>query len=71
MLFRSIADFCARVDRRVVNRRAIEALIKAGAFDSVERNRAALLASLGAAIETAEQGAAHAQQTSLFGTAFL
>ena len=67
--FRDIADFCARVDRRVVNRRAIEALIKAGAFDSVERNRAALLASLAAAIDAAEQGAAHAQQTSLFGDA--
>jgi DNA polymerase-3 subunit alpha len=65
--FRDLADFCRRVDRRIVNRRAMEALIKAGAFDSVEANRAALAASLGAAIEIAEKSAQYANQTSLFG----
>ena len=53
--FASLADFCRRVDRRVVNRRAMEALIKAGAFDSIEPNRASLAASLGAAIDVAER----------------
>ncbi len=65
--FRDLADFCRRVDRRIVNRRAMEALIKAGAFDSIEPNRASLAASLGAAIELAERAAHFAQQTSLFG----
>ncbi len=65
--FTDLFDFCRRIDRQVVNRRAIEALIKAGAFDALERNRAALLASLGSALEAADQVAAHAAQASLFG----
>ncbi len=35
--FRSLFDFCARVDRQRVNKRAVEALIKAGAFDAAAR----------------------------------
>jgi DNA polymerase-3 subunit alpha len=65
--FKDLADFCRRVDRRVVNRRAMEALIKAGAFDALEPNRASLAASLGAAIELAEKGEQYANQSSLFG----
>src|SRR5690606_15448996 len=53
--FTGLFDFCARVDRHAVNRRSIEALIRAGAFDSLETNRAALLATVGSAIEAAEQ----------------
>ncbi|MGZ5081096.1 MAG: DNA polymerase III subunit alpha [Usitatibacter sp.] len=67
--FRDLADFCRRVDRRMVNRRAMEALIRSGAFDSIEPNRAALLASLGNAIDAAEKGEQFASQTSLFGGA--
>jgi DNA polymerase-3 subunit alpha len=67
--FGDIADFCRRVDRRIVNRRAIEALIRAGAFDAVEGNRAALLATLGDAIDAAEKGEQFAAQVSLFGGA--
>jgi DNA polymerase-3 subunit alpha len=67
--FRDLADFCRRVDRRIVNRRAIEALIRAGAFDAVEANRAALLATLGDAIEAADKGEQFASQVSLFGGA--
>ncbi|MGE0357486.1 MAG: DNA polymerase III subunit alpha [Burkholderiales bacterium] len=67
--FRDLGDFCRRVDRRIVNRRAMEALIKAGAFDAIDRNRAGVLASLGAAIELAEKAEQFAQQTSLFGGA--
>ncbi|HET6497813.1 MAG TPA: DNA polymerase III subunit alpha [Coriobacteriia bacterium] len=37
--FRSLHDFCARVDMRTVNRKAVEALIKAGAFDSTGYTR--------------------------------
>ena len=67
--FTSLADFCRRVDRRIVNRRAMEALIKSGSFDKVESNRASLLASLGAAIDAAEHAEQFAAQTNLFGEA--
>ena len=45
--FTSLYDFCSRVDKRLVNRRVLEALIRAGAFDAVDANRARLLASAG------------------------
>jgi len=64
--FASLFDFCARVDRHAVNRRTIEALIRAGAFDTLESNRAALLETLGSAIEAAEQAERNANQCSLF-----
>jgi len=67
--FTGLADFCRRVDRRLVNRRAMEALIRAGAFDALEPNRASLLASLADAIEVAEKAEQFAAQTSLFGGA--
>jgi len=64
--FTGLFDFCRRIDRHVVNRRCIEALIRAGAFDSIEDNRAALLATLPRALEAAEQAARTANQVSLF-----
>src|SRR5690606_25477051 len=64
--FASLFDFCRRIDRHTVNRRSIEALIRAGAFDAIEANRAALLATLGNAIEAAEQAERSANQVSLF-----
>jgi DNA polymerase-3 subunit alpha len=67
--FTGLADFCRRVDRRIVNRRAMEAMIRAGAFDAIETNRASLLASLGAAIEGADHAEQFASQTNLFGGA--
>jgi DNA polymerase-3 subunit alpha len=78
--FKDLFDFCARVDRRQVNRRAIEALMRAGAFDSLYRNsvaaggnlydiRSTLLASLARAIEAAEQAEASIHQVSLFDVA--
>ncbi|MGB9682592.1 MAG: DNA polymerase III subunit alpha, partial [bacterium] len=42
--FRGIEDFLNRVDLRKVNKKVVESLIKAGAFDSTGRNRASLLA---------------------------
>ena len=65
--FTDLFDFCRRVDKRMVNRRAIEAMVRAGAFDALEPNRAALLASVGLAIEAAEQDERQASQVSLFG----
>ena len=67
--FTSLFDFCKRVDRRVVNRRAIEALVRAGAFDALHPNRAAVLMSVGLAMEWAEKQDADAAQDSLFGEA--
>jgi DNA polymerase III subunit alpha len=49
--FASLDDFCARVDLRLVNRRVVECLIKAGAFDSLQSTRAGLLAALDQAMD--------------------
>jgi len=65
--FTDLFDFCRRIDRRIVNRRAIEALVRAGAFDSIYDHRASLLATVGIAIEAAEQAERAAGQASLFG----
>jgi len=64
--FRDLFDFCSRVDKRIVNRRVIEALIRAGAFDSLCDHRASMLASVGIAMEAAEQQNRAAGQSSLF-----
>ncbi|BCB28018.1 DNA-directed DNA polymerase [Sulfurimicrobium lacus] len=65
--FRDLFDFCRRVDKRIVNRRTIEALVCAGAFDAVTDHRASLLASVGLAMESAEQHNRSINQASLFG----
>jgi DNA polymerase III subunit alpha len=44
--FTGIHDFCLRVRSQLVNKRVLESLVKCGALDSLERNRARLLASL-------------------------
>jgi DNA polymerase-3 subunit alpha len=64
--FKSLYDFCARVDRSRVNKRTVEALIKAGAFDALQRNRAALLASIDRAFDYANATVANALQGGLF-----
>ena len=63
-------DFCARVDSGLVNRRAVEALIRAGAFDRINPARSSLLASVGLALDWAETQAAHADQGGLFDALF-
>jgi DNA polymerase-3 subunit alpha len=65
--FADLFDFCVRIDRRVVNRRAIDALVRAGAFDALDPDRARLAANVGRAIEAADQRDAAAGQSSLFG----
>jgi DNA polymerase III subunit alpha len=64
--FRDLFDFCQRCDKRMVNRRTIEALIKAGAFDCIDGHRHRLLASVGVAMDFAEQAERNSMQTSLF-----
>jgi DNA polymerase-3 subunit alpha len=44
--FTSLEDFCTRLDSRVANRKMLESLIKAGAFDFTSRDRAELFACI-------------------------
>jgi DNA polymerase III subunit alpha len=64
--FKSLYDFCVRVDRTRLNKRAVEALVKAGAFDSLQLNRASLVASIDRAFDFANAAEANANQTGLF-----
>ena len=67
--FFDLFDFCERIDRKVVNRRAVEALVRAGAFDALDADRAKLLANVVRAMEAGEQKdrAKAAGQSALFG----
>jgi DNA polymerase-3 subunit alpha len=66
--FTSLFDFCRRVDRQRINKRTVEALIKAGAFDALQLNRAALVGSIDLAFDFANATAANANQGGLFDT---
>jgi DNA polymerase-3 subunit alpha len=68
--YRSLADLCSRVDCRIVNRRVLESLVKAGAMDGMPGNRSEQLAGLDAVLEYGQHGAAAKAmgQTSLFGS---
>ncbi len=70
--FKDLFDFCIRTDPRKVNKRALEALIRAGAFDELGEDRAVLMASMGEAVKAAEQSAknADAGMLDLFGESF-
>jgi DNA polymerase-3 subunit alpha len=67
--FRSFFDFCRRVDLHKLNKRMMEGLIKAGAFDSTGGRRSQFMAVLDQAME--EGAAIHKEraigQTSIFG----
>jgi DNA polymerase-3 subunit alpha len=65
-LFTSLYDFCVRVERTKINKRTVEALIKAGAFDNLQLNRASLLASVDQAFEFALATEVNANQGGLF-----
>lgn len=67
--FRDLADLCGRVDLRQVGRRTLEAMVKAGCFDSFGLNRATLASMLPAAMQYGEQStrAVAAGQDDLFG----
>jgi DNA polymerase-3 subunit alpha len=65
-LFKSLYDFCVRVDRTRINKRTVEALVKAGAFDSLQLNRASLAASIDRAFDFANAIEANANQGGLF-----
>jgi DNA polymerase-3 subunit alpha len=73
--FKDLFDFCARVDPRKVNKRALEALIRSGAADnlgpshSLDHDRAVMFCAITEAVKTAEQAAANASagMSDLFG----
>jgi DNA polymerase-3 subunit alpha len=64
--FKSLYDFCLRVDRTRINKRSVDALIKAGAFDSIQLDRASLVASVDRAFEFAAAVQANVNQGGLF-----
>ena len=69
--FENIFDFCARVDLRTVNKKTIESLIQAGAFEAVEHNRSLLFANTEKAIQYGQGVKAQSSrgQSSLFESA--
>lgn len=66
--FKDLADLCHRVDLKLINKRVLEGLIKAGAMDSFGENRATLLGALDNCVDSAQRAAREAQtgQFSLF-----
>lgn len=65
--YKGLFDLVRRVDKRFLNRRVLEALVKAGAFDSLNDHRASLFASVGAALSAADRVARGGGQVGLFG----
>jgi DNA polymerase-3 subunit alpha len=65
--FKDLFDFVKRVDKKQINRRTIESLIRAGAMDCFGVDRGVLIASVNFAMECAEQAEASINQVSLFG----
>jgi DNA polymerase-3 subunit alpha len=66
--FKTLFQFCAEVEMGALNKRMIESLIQAGAFDSVSKHRSQLMASLDLAINYGQalQEDRKRGQTSLF-----
>jgi DNA polymerase-3 subunit alpha len=67
--FKSLEDFCSRLDSRIANRKMLESLVKCGAFDFLERERAELFACIDDALaaSAATLRDRMAGQVSLFG----
>lgn len=68
--FKSISDFIHRIDAKQINRRQLEQLIKAGAFDSIDKNRGKLFANIDTIISHIASATElkTSAQSSLFGT---
>jgi len=67
--FRSLYHFCENVDLRAANKQVVEALIKAGAFDTMSGSRAQMIAGLEKAMQAGSQMQSDAQsgQMNFFG----
>jgi DNA polymerase-3 subunit alpha len=70
-MFKSIFDFCERVDLRSCNRRVLESLVKAGAFDCMGKNRRQHLQVLDKALEEGQRKQKMADQGIISIEAFL
>jgi len=70
-LFTSLADFAARVNPRAINKRVIESLAAAGAFDTLDSNRARVFAGAEAILAACQRSheAASIGQNDMFGNA--
>ncbi|MBP6117576.1 MAG: DNA polymerase III subunit alpha [Neisseriaceae bacterium] len=64
--FVSLFDFCERIGKGHVNKRTMEALVRAGAFDAIDPNRAKMFDNIALAMEYADQAAANRNQGGLF-----
>ena len=69
-IFKDVSDFCHRIDFKDINRKQLEQLIKSGAFDSIDKNRAMLFNNIETIIRNiyAATELKTSEQTSLFGT---
>ncbi|MDQ3557781.1 MAG: DNA polymerase III subunit alpha, partial [Pseudomonadota bacterium] len=67
--FESLADFAARVDPQIVNRKALECLVQAGAFDTLEPQRAKVFENIGRILAAVQERAERAASgiSDLFG----
>lgn len=52
--YKSFADFCQRLDTKVINRRVLESLIKSGGFDSLGHFRSQMMASIDSGLGLAQ-----------------
>jgi DNA polymerase-3 subunit alpha len=70
-LFTSLADFASRVNPRAINKRVIESLAAAGAFDALDSNRARVFAGADAVLAACQRSheAATMGQNDMFGGA--
>ena len=70
-LFRDLGDFARRINPREVNKKVLESLVAAGAFDELEPDRARAFAGIETILAVANrmQAEAAAGQTGLFGGA--
>jgi len=67
--FKDLSDFAHRLDTRAINKRLLENLVKAGAFDSLESNRARLFEGIDTILRHAQSAAEErtSNQVSMFG----
>ncbi|NBB83646.1 MAG: DNA polymerase III subunit alpha [Alphaproteobacteria bacterium] len=67
--FKSVFDFARRIDSRAINKRQLENLVRAGAFDPLNPNRAQMLAGVDMLVRYAQASSSEREQgqSSLFG----
>ncbi|MCC2625051.1 MAG: DNA-directed polymerase alpha subunit [Burkholderiales bacterium] len=64
--FVSFYDFCTRVDKKAINKKTLESLVKAGAFDNLEPNRSILFNNIGRVMDEVTKLLQNANQATLF-----